>query len=108
MKHRQTFTVIIEPAPDAGGFIATIPTMPGVVGRGGTEEEALRRVKAALESAPRDFGKATDPATLAKEQGVSAADFEDLLGDFWPEDEEPDKFTAALEEWRRESDRRVS
>lgn len=48
------------------------------------------------------FDETTDPETLAKEQGVSAADFDDLLGDFWPEEEEPEEFTTALREWRRE------
>lgn len=45
---------------------------------------------------------------LALEQGVEpVADFDDLLGDFWLEDEGVDEFVAALREWRRDhSDRR--
>lgn len=40
---------------------------------------------------------------LAKEQGAPlAVDFDDLLGDFWPEDESVDDFLAARERWRRE------
>jgi hypothetical protein len=42
-------------------------------------------------------------ATLAAEQGVRpVADFDELLGDFWPEDETPDEFAAAVRQWRRE------
>jgi predicted transcriptional regulator len=41
---------------------------------------------------------------LARQQGAPlAAHFEDLLGDFWPEDESADEFLETLREWRRES-----
>jgi hypothetical protein len=40
---------------------------------------------------------------LATEQGAPlAVRFEDLLGDFWPEEETCDEFIAALRAWRRE------
>lgn len=40
---------------------------------------------------------------LAEVQGVSPVEnFEDLLGDFWPEDESVDDFLEARERWRRE------
>ena len=40
---------------------------------------------------------------LAREQGVGVVkNFEDLLGDFWPEDESVDDFLDAVREWRRE------
>jgi len=54
------------------------------------------------------FEEATDPESLARGQGVSSADFDELLGDFWPEEEGPEEFTAALGEWRREPARRAS
>lgn len=101
MDAREHYTVVIEPDPKNGGFIATMPSAPGVVGRGETEEEALREAKEALHSAPAIFERDTDPETLAREQGVPAADFDKLLGgDFWPEDEGPDEFTEALRRWR--------
>ncbi len=56
----------------------------------------------ANESTPEAFEDTADPETLAKNQGVPAATFDDLLGDFWPEDEEPEEFTSALGEWRRD------
>ncbi len=44
-----------------------------------------------------------DLATLAAEQGVQpVTNFDDLLGDFWPEDETADDFIAAVRNWRRE------
>jgi hypothetical protein len=44
-----------------------------------------------------------DLTTLAAAQGVSPiTNVDDLLGDFWPEDETADDFIAAVREWRRE------
>jgi hypothetical protein len=40
---------------------------------------------------------------LAEQQGVKPVErFEDLLGDFWPEDESIDDFIAAVRQWRAE------
>jgi plasmid stability protein len=40
---------------------------------------------------------------LARQQGAPVAvRFEDLLGDFWPENESADEFMATLREWRRD------
>lgn len=46
----QQFAVVVKPDPEDEGFVATIPGVPGVVGHGHTEEEALQEAKAALES----------------------------------------------------------
>ncbi|CAN5280823.1 hypothetical protein BH24ACT19_BH24ACT19_18080 [soil metagenome] len=119
----QGFAVIIKPDPKDGGFVATVPGLPGVVGHGETEEEALEDARAALEPKPeagggKDFAAYGDPDSggvrrtfdadesleaLAAEQGVGAADdFDALLGDFWPAEEDADDFVAALREWRRD------
>lgn len=46
---------------------------------------------------PKDF------ATLAAEQGVKPVEkFEDLLGDFWPEDEKGEEFDEWLRRVRRD------
>ena len=48
------------------------------------------------------FGESPDLETLARQQGVKVhATFEELLGDFWPEDESVDDFIAAVRRWRR-------
>ena len=43
------FVVVINPDPEDGGYVATVPSIPGVVGQGETEEEALEDVKVAVE-----------------------------------------------------------
>ena len=49
------------------------------------------------------FWDPVDLETLAAQQGVKPmTNFEDLLGDFWPEDETADEFIAAVRQWRRE------
>ncbi len=47
------------------------------------------------------------PDALAQEQDVSAASFDDLLGDFWPEEAEPEEFAWALREWRRDDPSKI-
>lgn len=52
------------------------------------------------------FAGTPDLETLAAQQGVSpVTNFDQLLGDFWPDNESCDDFIAAVREWRRESDR---
>ena len=41
--------VVINSDPEDGGYVATVPSLPGVVGQGETEGEAFEDVKAALE-----------------------------------------------------------
>jgi hypothetical protein len=49
------------------------------------------------------FDEKSDLDRLAAEQDVTAvADFDSLLGDFWPEDESADDFIAQVRSWRRE------
>ena len=40
--------------------------------------------------------------SFAAEGVEPAARFEDLLGEFWPEDQSADRFIQAVREWRRE------
>lgn len=50
----------------------------------------------------------TDLNALVRKQGVKpAARLEDLLGDFWPDDESADEFLAARQEWSQ-AGRRVA
>ena len=40
---------------------------------------------------------------LAEQQGIKPVqNFDDLLGDFWPEDESIDEFVATVRAWRDE------
>jgi antitoxin HicB len=42
------FVVVINPDPEDGGYVATVPSLPGAVGQGETEEEAYQDVKEAI------------------------------------------------------------
>ena len=118
----QQFAVIVKPNPEDGGFIATVPGHPHIVGYGETEEAALEDARITLESTaeaadaettngakdpegtPHPFDSRPALEVLASEQGVEPADdFDALLGDFWPEDEGADEFVATLREWRRDA-----
>ena len=46
------FPVLIEPLPpeDGGGFLATVPDLPGCMSDGETPEEALAHVRDAVEA----------------------------------------------------------
>jgi len=37
-----TYTIILEPDPDEGGYTVTVPALPGCVTQGETIEEAIR------------------------------------------------------------------
>lgn len=58
------------------------------------------------EDSPSSFdGRPESLEALATKQGVKAAtNFDDLLGDFWPEDEGAEDLITALREWRRDGD----
>ena len=62
-----------------------------------SRESERRRIAAAM-----DFESLPEIEALAREQGVSYnTKFEDLLGDFWPEDESVEDFLEARRRWRR-------
>ena len=49
------FTVIVDPDPEDGGYVASTPTLKGVYGQGETEEEAVHDFQADLEFTLRDM-----------------------------------------------------
>lgn len=56
------YPMIVEPlrAEDGGGFLATVPDLPGCMSDGETPEEAVRNVQAAIEDwieAAREMGR---------------------------------------------------
>lgn len=71
------------------------------------EEEALLKARNSFASTPTAFDETTMLDDLAREQGVSASNFDDLLGDFWPE-EGSEEFASALREWREDEPRDIS
>ena len=49
------------------------------------------------------FDNILHPDNLAADQEIGpTGDFDALLGDFWPENEEADEFVAALRRWRHD------
>jgi antitoxin HicB len=59
---RLEYSIIIEPLPpeDGGGFLATVPDLPGCMSDGDTPEEAVTNVQDAIASwieAARDLGR---------------------------------------------------
>jgi antitoxin HicB len=43
-----TYTIILEPDPDEGGYTVTVPALPGCVTQGETIEEAIVMAKDAI------------------------------------------------------------
>ena len=54
------YTVVLEREPD-GGFVASVPVLPGCVSQGDTREEALRNIQEAVELYVEDCTAAGDP-----------------------------------------------
>jgi antitoxin HicB len=46
---RRTYTVLLEPDPEWGGFTATVPAIPEVVTEGDDEAHALAMAREAIE-----------------------------------------------------------
>lgn len=54
------YTVILEREPD-GGFVVSVPVLPGCVSQGDTKEEALANIREAAELYLEDCRAAGDP-----------------------------------------------
>lgn len=44
----RTFTVVLEPDPEEGGFTVLVPALPGCVTQGETREQCLERAREAI------------------------------------------------------------
>ena len=54
------YTVILERESD-GGFVATVPILPGCASQGDTREEAVRNIREAIELYVEDCVAVGDP-----------------------------------------------
>ena len=54
------YTVVLQKEPD-GGFVATVPALPGCVSQGDTRTEALHNIREAIEVYLEDCRAAGDP-----------------------------------------------
>lgn len=57
------YTVILEQEPD-GGFVASVPALPGCVSQGDNRAEALRNIREAVELYVEDCREAGDPVPV--------------------------------------------
>lgn len=54
------FTVLLEQEAD-GGFVATVPSLPGCVTQGDTQQEVMANVREAIEVYVEDCREAGEP-----------------------------------------------
>jgi antitoxin HicB len=45
----RTFTVVLSPDPERGGYSVSCPAMPGALSQGDTREETLRNIQESME-----------------------------------------------------------
>jgi predicted RNase H-like HicB family nuclease len=60
------YTVVLEREAD-GGFVATVPALPGCVSQGDTREEALENIREAADLCIEDRIAAGDPVPTEAE-----------------------------------------
>lgn len=61
------YTVILQRESD-GGYVATVPALPGCVSQGDTREEALKNITEAVELYLEDVRAAGDPVPVDDER----------------------------------------
>jgi predicted RNase H-like HicB family nuclease len=54
------YTVLLEPEED-GGFVVSVPALPGCISQGDTREEALANIREAISLYVEDCREAGDP-----------------------------------------------
>ena len=54
------YTVLLEPEQD-GGFVVSVPALPGCISQGDTREEALANIREAISPYVEDCREAGDP-----------------------------------------------
>lgn len=60
------YTIVLERERD-GGYVATVPALPGCVSQGDTRDEVIRNIREAIEAYIEDCVEAGDP--VPKEMG---------------------------------------
>ena len=96
-----TPTQFLEPketAKETGATVRNETVHMGLYDAFASPESERRYTPASI-----NFDSLPDIEVLARVQGVSSnTKFEDLLGDFWPEDQSVEDFLEARRRWRRE------
>lgn len=68
------YTVVLQREPD-GGYVATVPALPGCVSQGDSREEALRSIKEAIDLYLEDVVEAGEP--------IPTEDSCEYIGEAW-------------------------
>ncbi len=61
------YTVILQKEED-GGYVATVPVLPGCVSQGDTRSEALKNIEEAIEVYLEDVGAAGESVPIEDER----------------------------------------
>lgn len=69
----RTYTVILEPDPEAGGYTVLVPALPGCVTEGNTLKEALANAREAISLTLEDLAARGEPRRCAPRTGVRLA-----------------------------------
>ena len=57
------YTVVLESEPD-GGYVVSVPALPGCVSQGDSRDEALANIREAIELYIEDCREAGDPVPI--------------------------------------------
>ena len=76
------YPVVLEQEED-GGYVATVPTLPGCVSQGDTRAEALKNIKEAIVLHVEDCREGGDP--VPTEAGKEFVEVEAARGRRWPQ-----------------------
>lgn len=71
MSQTYTYTIVLDRDPDAGGYVATCPALPGVVTEGETVEETLAMARDAVQGYLESLQKDGLPVPIEQEPIVS-------------------------------------
>ena len=57
----RTYSIVLDPDPDEGGYSVTVPALPGCVTQGDTVEECLANAREAIELYLADLADSGEP-----------------------------------------------
>jgi antitoxin HicB len=63
----RTYSIVVDPDPDKGGFTVTVPALPGCITQGETVEECVAHAKEAITVYLEELAEAGDPIPEEKE-----------------------------------------
>lgn len=67
------YTVVLEQEPD-GGYVVSVPALPGCISQGDTRSEAFANIREAIELCIEDCRDAGDPVPTQAGKGVKPTD----------------------------------